>query len=115
VLVINIMGEVAASTEASLKEIRSAVDLFHGRLTVIDTAHQSLVAQMGLISDAIKDSTEKHTETARVLVLLDARLHVMMQAMERTWEPLRAEDDPDPVTDGGAIVGKGTMHPAQVS
>jgi hypothetical protein len=54
-LIIDKMGETAATTEASLKEIRYAVDLLHGRLAIIDTTQQLLVAQLGLISDAVKD------------------------------------------------------------
>jgi hypothetical protein len=31
------MGEIVVNTEASLKEIRSAIDLLHGWLAIIDT------------------------------------------------------------------------------
>jgi hypothetical protein len=37
VLIIDKMGNIATTTEASLKEIRSVVDLLHGRLAIIDT------------------------------------------------------------------------------
>jgi hypothetical protein len=115
VLVIDKMGEIAMTTEDSLKEIRSAVDLLHGRLAIIDTTEQSLVAQLGLISDAIKDGAVKHAEAVRYFASLDERLTASTQAMERLRVRLPEEDDPDPDAVGGAVQGKGTLRPAQVT
>jgi hypothetical protein len=104
-LIIDKMGETAATTEASLKEIRSAVDLLHGRLAIIDTTQQLLVAQLGLISDAVKDGATKHADAARYFASLDERLTVSTQAMERLHVRLPEEDDPDPAA-GGARTGR---------
>jgi hypothetical protein len=94
VLVIDKMGEISATMESSLKEIRSAVDLLHGRPAVIDTNQQSLVAQISLIANVVKDE----------------RLNLMTLTVEQLRVPNPEEDDPDPQLEGGAVVGKGTLQ-----
>jgi hypothetical protein len=109
------MGEAAEATEASLKEIRSAVDLLHGRLAVIDTSQQSLVAQVNIMAAAIQDAAKTNAATARQLARMDERLEAQAQALEHFHDqpPSPEEDDPDP--DVTAIAGTGTLKPAGVA
>jgi hypothetical protein len=115
VLVIDKMGEIAVTMEALLKEIQSAIYLLHGWLAIIDTTQQSLVAQLVLISDAVKDGAVKHVEVARYFTSLDERLNASTKVMEQLRVRLPEEDDPDPEAAGGAVHGKGTLWPAQVT
>jgi hypothetical protein len=110
-LIIDKMGEIVVTTEASLKEIRSAIDLLHGWLAIIDTTQQSLVSQLVLISDTVKDGATKHVEAARYFASLDEHLNASMKAMEQLRVRLPEKDDPDPEAAGGAVHEKGTLRP----
>jgi hypothetical protein len=107
------MGEVAASTESALTEIRSAVDLMHGRVASMDTTQQSLVAQLDLISAAVQDGAKMHADAARHLAALDHRLAATAQAMERMQALYPEEDDPDP--EDGVVGGRGSLTTARAS
>jgi hypothetical protein len=61
------MGEEAGITNTALTEIRSAVDLLHGRLAVIDTTQQSLMAQVNIMAEPVKDAPRLHVAHARAL------------------------------------------------
>lgn len=109
------MGDAAATTTAALTEIRSAVDLLHGRIAVIDTTQQSLVTQLGLIADAVQEGAKMNSTAARQLAMLDTRLDAQSQAMERLrlQPPSPDENDPDP--DACKVTGKSTLRPTQVA
>ncbi|KAK1681148.1 hypothetical protein QYE76_041996 [Lolium multiflorum] len=109
------MGEAAAVTEASLTEIRSSLDLLHGRVACMDTTQQQLVAQLGLIAAAVQDGAKLHNDAARQFSSLDARLAEITQGMERLRGrcPSPEEDDPDP---GDCLVmGTGTLRTTRVT
>jgi hypothetical protein len=82
-IVLDVMGEAAATTSASLTEIRVGLDLLHGRVACIDTTQQQLVAQIDLIGATVQDDAELHADAARQFALLDARITAINQGMER--------------------------------
>lgn len=108
------MGEGTATTKASLTELRASLDLLHGRVAVIDTTQQSLVAQLGLIAGAVQEGAKIHADAARQLAALGNRLGLTSQAMERlrVRSPSQEEDDSDPAD--CVVVGKGTLRPTHV-
>jgi hypothetical protein len=59
------MGEAAATSAAEIKEVRSAVDLLHGRLAVVDTTQQSLVAQLSIIAESVQAGSLTQAANAR--------------------------------------------------
>jgi phage shock protein A len=72
------MGEAAASTEASLQDLRAttessihelcaSLDLLHGNMARIDTTQQQLWEQMGLVSTAVESSAKANDAVARQL------------------------------------------------
>jgi hypothetical protein len=84
-LVLAAMGEAAASTEASLHdlrtttealihELRASLDLLHGHVARIDTTQQQLLAQMGLVSVAVENSGKASEAVARQLAALENRI-----------------------------------------
>lgn len=77
------MGEATTTTEASLAELRSSLDLLHGRVACIDTTQQQLVAQLGLIATAVQDGAKLHDDAARQFAALNSRLEAASQVMER--------------------------------
>jgi hypothetical protein len=77
------MGEAAAVTEASLNEVRSSLDLLHGRVACIDTTQQQLVAQIDIIATAVQDGARLHTDAARQFAVMDTRLAEITDAMAR--------------------------------
>jgi len=108
------MGEATATTKASLTELRASLDLLHGRVAVIDTTQQSLVAQLGLIAGAVQEGAKIHADAARQLAALGNRLGLTSQAMERlrVRSPSQEEDDSYPAD--CVVVGKGTLRPTHV-
>jgi hypothetical protein len=56
-LALEAMGEAAATTEASIHELRASLDLLHSNIARIDTTQQQLAAQLGLIADGVREST----------------------------------------------------------
>ncbi|KAM0887617.1 hypothetical protein ACQ4PT_028880 [Festuca glaucescens] len=93
------MGEVSATTATELKEVRSAVDLLHGRMAVIDTTQQSLVAQLAIIAEAVKDGSLAQAENTRHFAAMERRLEETIATLARPHvpSPSREEDDADPV------------------
>jgi phage shock protein A len=76
------MGEAAATTEASLQELRTtmeasihelraSLDLLHGNVARIDTTWQQLLEQMGLVSAAVESSGKANDVVARQLAALE--------------------------------------------
>jgi hypothetical protein len=105
------MGEVAASTESALTEIRSTVDLMHSRVASMDTTQQSLVAQLDLISAAVQDGAKMHADAARHLAALDQRLAATAQVLEQMQASYPEEDDPDP--EDCVVGGRGSLTTAR--
>ncbi|KAK1617156.1 hypothetical protein QYE76_022673 [Lolium multiflorum] len=93
------MREVSATTATKLKEVRSAVDLLHGRMAVIDTTQQSLVAQLAIIAKAVKDGSLAQAENTRHFAAMERRLEETIATLARPHvpSPSREEDDADPV------------------
>jgi hypothetical protein len=96
-LVITAMGEAAATMGIALTEIRSAVDLLHGRVLVMDTTQQSLVAQLNLIAVAVQEGAKANADAVRHLASLDQRVNNTSHALKMIQYPSPEEDDPDPV------------------
>jgi hypothetical protein len=107
-LVITAMGEAAATTATALTEIRSAVDLLHGSVSVMDTTQQSLVAQLNLIAVAVQEGAKANADAVRHLASLDQRVNNTSQALKRIQYSSPEEDDPDPVD--SMVAGKGALH-----
>lgn len=109
------MGEEAGVTNTALTEIRSAVDLLHGRLAVIDTTQQSLMAQVNIMAEPVKDAAKTNADTVRHLSLLDQRLDSTSHTLERftARSPSPEEDDPNPGDE--AARGKSTLKTARVT
>jgi hypothetical protein len=74
-LVLVAMGEAAATTKASLQdlrattegsihELRASLDLLHGNVARIDTTQQQLLEQMGLDSAAVENSGKAYLSWA---------------------------------------------------
>ncbi|KAK1603585.1 hypothetical protein QYE76_017483 [Lolium multiflorum] len=93
------MGEVSATTATELKEVHSAVDLLHGRMAVIDTTQQSLIAQLAIIAEAVKDGSLAQAENTRHFAAMERRLEETIATLARLHvpSPSREEDDADPV------------------
>jgi hypothetical protein len=53
--VLDAVGEAAATTAASLTEIRAGLDLLHGQLACIDATQQQLVGQIDIIVAEVQD------------------------------------------------------------
>jgi hypothetical protein len=124
-LVLTVMGEAAATTEASLQELhttteasiqelRASLDLLHGNVARINTTQQQLMEQMGLISAAVENSTKANDAVARQLAALEHRLVNNTQPMDcdRGCPPSLEEADADP--EAGVVTGKATLRPAHV-
>jgi chromosome segregation ATPase len=109
------MGEAVATTEASIHEIKASLDLLHGNLARIDTTQQQLMAQLGLLSDGVQESTRRHDEAARHLEALDHRVGsaAPTRDLSRGRPPSQEEDDADP--GDHAPHGKATLRPAHVT
>jgi hypothetical protein len=102
------MGEAAATTATALTEIHSAVDLLHGRVSVMDTTQQSLVVQLNLITVAVQEGAKANADAVHHLASLDQRVNNTSQALKRIQYPSPEENDQDPVD--SMVVGKGALH-----
>ncbi|CAM0957818.1 unnamed protein product [Alopecurus aequalis] len=88
------MGETAATTEDSLAELRSSLDLLHGAVARIDTAQQQMRAQMDAQALAVQEGSRLQDATARTLAKLADRLDANERGCHSPASP--EEDDPDP-------------------
>ncbi|KAK1607032.1 hypothetical protein QYE76_030705 [Lolium multiflorum] len=109
------MGEAAASTTNELKEVRSAVDLLHGRLAVIDTTQQSLVAQMNIIAETVRDGSLAQAASTRQFAAMERRLDEAMATLAQLHKrsPSQEEDDADP--DEVLVRGKSKVTPTHTT
>jgi hypothetical protein len=125
-LVLEAMGEAAATTasslhdlrvttEASIHELRASLDLLHGNVARIDTMQQQLKEQMGLVSAAVESSAKANDAVARQLASLEQQITRTAQPLDRDSgrPPSPEEDDADPEMRGG--VGKATLRAAHVT
>jgi hypothetical protein len=109
-LVLEAMGEAAATTSAALTEVRSAVNLLHGRLAVNDTTQQSLVVQLGIITESVNERSLQNAEAARQFTVIEQRLEETSATLARLHERSLSpdEDHADPKSD--TISRKGTLR-----
>jgi hypothetical protein len=120
------MGEAAASTEASLQELRAttetsihelraSLNLLHGNVARIDTTQQQLLEQMGLVSAAVESSGKANEAVARQLAALENQIFNSNHSVDRDKgrSPSPEEDDADPAA--RAHIGKATLRAAHVT
>jgi hypothetical protein len=109
------LQELRATTEASIHELRASLDLLHGNIACIDTTQQQLLEQMGLVSAAVENSGKANDAVARQLAALEHQLLNNTQQMDcdKGHPPSPEEDDADPAM--RAHIGKATLHPAHVT
>jgi hypothetical protein len=120
------MGEAAATTEASLqelratmeasiRELRASLDLLHGNVARIDTTRQQLLEQMGLVSAVVESSGKANDAVAWQLAALEHQLLNNNQQMDRDKgrPPSPEEDEADPAM--RAHIGKATLRSAHVT
>jgi hypothetical protein len=109
------MGEAAASSAAELKEVCSAVDLLHGRTAVIDTTQQSLIAQMSIIAESVKDGALAQAANMREVAAMEHRMEEAIAPLARLHmrPPSPEEDDAD--SDAVTITGHGKVTATHVS
>jgi hypothetical protein len=65
--VIAAMGETAAKTSATLKQLQASLDLLHRVVAGVDTQPQHLRAQIDLQVTATANSVVEHDDTAKIL------------------------------------------------
>jgi hypothetical protein len=77
------MGDVAETTAAAITELWQSLDLLHGRVASVDTTQQNLVAQMGLISDAVKAGSQMNLAATRQLTVIEDKLTETFARLDR--------------------------------
>lgn len=103
------MGEAAAISAAGIKEVCAAVDLLHGRLAVVDTTQQSVVAQLSIIAESVQAGSLTQAANARQFEAMERRLEEAIATLARLHvrPPSPEEDDADPddaiITDRGKV------------